>query len=249
MKKVKAQHKENLVQKQIVAGREFKGTAFIAKPDVILFKDFEVGKTYKQKVLITNVSFSFNSYKVLPITDAYKDFFEITWAPSGRMSAGLSNTVEVAFSPQINEVIVTALPLLAETGRIDIPLECYCRKAIVKPDKTSLDFGSVIYGEEGKVRLVLHNTGALSTNFEILTQEGKRLPLSKPIKLAPAQLAGNLLKQQESALEEARQQEEKDRYPEKKEEPVEEHKEEEKQEEEKKEEEKKEEKKSEVKKI
>ena len=72
MRKVKEGHKQTLVQKQIVAGKEFKGTAFIAKPDVILFKDFELGKTYRQKVIITNVSFSFNSFKVLQITDAYK---------------------------------------------------------------------------------------------------------------------------------------------------------------------------------
>ncbi len=38
MKSVKESHKKNLVHKQVVAGKEFKGTAFIAKPDVILFK-------------------------------------------------------------------------------------------------------------------------------------------------------------------------------------------------------------------
>ena len=38
MREAKEKHKQNLVQKQVVAGKEFKGTAFIAKPDVILFK-------------------------------------------------------------------------------------------------------------------------------------------------------------------------------------------------------------------
>lgn len=30
--------KENIVKPQVVAGREFKGTAFISKPDRIIFK-------------------------------------------------------------------------------------------------------------------------------------------------------------------------------------------------------------------
>eukprot|EP00826_Nyctotherus_ovalis_P031516 TRINITY_DN2519_c0_g7_i2.p1 TRINITY_DN2519_c0_g7~~TRINITY_DN2519_c0_g7_i2.p1 ORF type:complete len:177 (-),score=54.06 TRINITY_DN2519_c0_g7_i2:34-564(-) len=139
MRRVKESHKRNLIQKQIVAGREFKGTAFIAKPDVILFNDFELGKTYKQKILVTNASFSFNSFKLLPITDAFKDFFEIIYSPSGRMSAGLSTTIEIIFTPQVNSDIITSLPLLAETGPINIPLKCYCRKGIVKAESTSLD--------------------------------------------------------------------------------------------------------------
>ena len=116
------------------------------------------------------------------------------------MSAGVSTHAEVVFTPQVNADIVTVLPLLAETGPINIPLECYCRKAIVKPDKTTLDFGSVIYGEEGKVKLVLQNSGALPVRFELLSRDGKKLPLTKPVKLAPAQLADNLLKQQEAEV-------------------------------------------------
>ena len=123
------------------------------------------------------------------------------------MSAGLATTIEIIFTPQVNADIVTVLPLLAETGPINIPLECYCKKAIVKGDKTLIDFGSVIYGEEGKVKLVLTNTGALPVNFEIRTSEDKKLPLTKPVKLAPAQLADNLLKQQIAEEEEKARQE------------------------------------------
>ena len=35
---------ENIVEKQVVWGKEFKGAAFIADPAEIVFKDFEVGK-------------------------------------------------------------------------------------------------------------------------------------------------------------------------------------------------------------
>lgn len=60
---------------QIVAGREFKGTSFTSKPDVILYKDFTVGAAHTLNVLFTNVSFSFNSFKLLPLEDKIKDFF------------------------------------------------------------------------------------------------------------------------------------------------------------------------------
>ena len=77
MAKARVRQKENIVKPQVVAGREFKGTAFISKPDQIIFKDFTVGMAHTQTVLFTNVSFSFNSFKLLPLEDKVKDFFHI----------------------------------------------------------------------------------------------------------------------------------------------------------------------------
>ena len=79
LEKAKVRKKENMTGPQIVMGREFQGQAFISKPDKIIFKDFVVGRSYKQTILITNVSLSFNSFKVLPIQDEFKDFFEVTY--------------------------------------------------------------------------------------------------------------------------------------------------------------------------
>lgn len=81
--------------------------------------------------MLTNVSLSFNSFKVLPLDDEIKDFFEITYTPSGRMSAGLSTTIQIVFTPKVRkdakgEDIHSVLPLLAETGPIDIPIICTC---------------------------------------------------------------------------------------------------------------------------
>ena len=64
-----ARQKAGIVKPQIVTGKEFKGTAFISKPETILFKDFAVGKPMTQTILLTNVSFSFNSFKLLPLSD------------------------------------------------------------------------------------------------------------------------------------------------------------------------------------
>ena len=38
MDKARVRQREGIVKPQIVAGREFKGTAFISKPDKIIFK-------------------------------------------------------------------------------------------------------------------------------------------------------------------------------------------------------------------
>ena len=38
MAKARVRQKEGIVKPQVVAGREFKGTAFISKPDKIIFK-------------------------------------------------------------------------------------------------------------------------------------------------------------------------------------------------------------------
>lgn len=43
MSKAKVRQKDGIVKPQVVAGREFKGTSFISKPEQIIFKDFTVG--------------------------------------------------------------------------------------------------------------------------------------------------------------------------------------------------------------
>ena len=60
---------------------------------------------------MTNVSFSFNSFKLMPLEDKIKDFFNIVYAPSGRMSAGLSTTITITFTPQLNEDINSFFPI------------------------------------------------------------------------------------------------------------------------------------------
>ena len=62
LKKAQLRQKSRLLEgtPQIAGGRTFHGQAFVAKPDIILFKDFQVGKVYKKKILLTNVSLTFN---------------------------------------------------------------------------------------------------------------------------------------------------------------------------------------------
>jgi hypothetical protein len=169
MEKARIRGKEGLTKPQIVQGKEFKGTSFISKPETIFFKDFNVGKTHVQTILLTNVSFSFNSFKVLPLDDSIKDFFEIKYTPTGRMSAGLSTTIQITFMPQLNQDINQVLPILAETGPINIPLICTCKKALLEVPEPIIDFGDVIFGEQATKNLKITNSGALSSKIYIKT--------------------------------------------------------------------------------
>ena len=83
----------------------------------------------------------------MPLEDKLKDFFNIVYTPSGRMSAGLSTTITITFTPQLNEDINSFFPILAETGIIQIPLVCTCKKALLEVDEPLVDFGEVIFGE------------------------------------------------------------------------------------------------------
>lgn len=44
---------------------------------ILLSKDFDVGKTYKKTVKLTNVSYTVNYIKFVDITDLLKDFIKI----------------------------------------------------------------------------------------------------------------------------------------------------------------------------
>ncbi len=40
-------------------------------------QDFDVGKTYKKKVMLTNVSYTVNYCKLMGITEHLKDFIDV----------------------------------------------------------------------------------------------------------------------------------------------------------------------------
>ena len=88
------------------------------------------------------------------------------------MSAGLSTTITITFTPQLNEDIDSVFPILSETGRIDIPLICTCKKALIEVENPEIDFGNVIFGEQQVRYLKLKNSGALATKIYIKTNVG-----------------------------------------------------------------------------
>merc|ERR1719460_2926695 len=176
--------KANICSVQKCWGQEFKGNAFIAKPSSITFFDFEVGKKYKKVIEITNVSLTFNQFKLLPLNDRYKDFFDIIFVPPGRMSAGVTRYITVWFTPKVFEDIDTTFPILAQTGRIDFPLQCKTKKTILTitpqdPDANAIiDFGQILSGEQGEQVLTIKNAGALPAAYKLEPAEASNELLS-----------------------------------------------------------------------
>ena len=64
MAKASEVHKHNLTSVQKCWGKTFEGAGFTCTPGVIRYDDFEVGKKYKVEVTVTNVSLTFNQFKL-----------------------------------------------------------------------------------------------------------------------------------------------------------------------------------------
>ena len=92
------------------------------------------------------------------------------------MSAGLSTTITITFTPQLNEDINSVFPILSETGRIDIPLICTCKKALIEVENPAIDFGDVIFGEQNTQYLKIKNNGALPTKIYVKSPDGTTIP-------------------------------------------------------------------------
>eukprot|EP00937_MAST-01D_sp_MAST-1D-sp2_P006935 g6935.t1 len=163
--------RNNIVQKQVVWGKEFTGRPFLSEPAEILFKDFTVNKTERRRVVLTNVSFSFNTFKLLPLPDDIKDFFEIEYKKPGRMSAGMTCTIHITFHPKVNKDILADLPCLAQTGPFTIPLLCTTKKAVPSVSTQDISFQNVVMGESSTFKLVISNNGALPVHCTLENAE------------------------------------------------------------------------------
>lgn len=83
------------------------GQAFLSKPAEVVFKDFEVGKVFRRRLQLTNVSYTVNHCKLLGLSDHLKDFITIDFNPPGSMSAGLTCHMNVTFEPKVCSCILT----------------------------------------------------------------------------------------------------------------------------------------------
>lgn len=92
------------------------------------------------------------------------------------MSAGLSTTIQITFTPQVNKDINDYFPILAETGPINIPLVCTCKKALLSVENPHIDFGNVIFQEKLTKSLKIKNSGALPTQIFVKTEDSRSIP-------------------------------------------------------------------------
>uniref|UniRef100_A0A8C3SQ21 Cilia and flagella associated protein 74 n=1 Tax=Chelydra serpentina TaxID=8475 RepID=A0A8C3SQ21_CHESE len=164
--------RSGIIHKQVVSGHEFKGCPFYSKPSLIHFKDFDVGKTYKKKIILINASYSVNFCKLVGVSEHLKDFINIHFDPPGQMSAGMSCEVVVTFKPMINEVLEGKVTFLAQNGSFSISLKCTTKRCVLALDKELIDFGTHVVGDTISRTIILTNSGALGTRFKLQTSAG-----------------------------------------------------------------------------
>ena len=167
MQKAMEKLKTNIVRKQVAAGREFKGQPFRSQPEVVIFKDFEVDKSYQRRVQLTNVSYTVNHCKFIDVTDNLKDFCFVEFNPPGALSAGLTCWFQIKFTPRVEMDIEGAVCFLAQTGPFEVPVSCCKKKCIVLLEKERIDFGRICKGEKSRKSIELRNEGAVPTDFTI----------------------------------------------------------------------------------
>lgn len=157
-----------LYTSQKVCGREFSGDSFIPTPKKIVFRDFEVGRKYKQRCTLTNVSYSFNTFKVLDIEPEFRGFFDVEYEFPGKLSAGMSSDVFLTFTPKVANAISTTLPVSTNTGIVHVPLECFPKSADVFTPTPILDFATVTLGDTPTMMGELQNVEAIPVPFTVL---------------------------------------------------------------------------------
>ncbi|XP_054868574.1 cilia- and flagella-associated protein 74 isoform X2 [Amphiprion ocellaris] len=152
-----------------VHGKEFKGPSFISKPEVIDFQNFEVGKKYKKKIILTNISYTINHCKFLKVSAQLKDFISINFEPPGSLSTGMACDLQVVFHPMINKDLEGEIQFASAVGPFSVPVRCTIKKCILKVDSQFIDFGSHVVGQTVSRTITLTNKGALATLFSLDT--------------------------------------------------------------------------------
>ncbi|XP_026126470.1 cilia- and flagella-associated protein 74 isoform X1 [Carassius auratus] len=151
--------------KKTVKSRESKGPPFISKPEVILFKDCDVGNIYKKKVMLTNVTYMTNYCKLLGVSQNLKDYVSVSFEPPGPMSAGMACELEVIFRPLLDVDLDGMIHFQSATGPFSVSIKCSKKKCEVVVDQWLVDFGSHVVGQNVSRVITLTNRGALGTRY------------------------------------------------------------------------------------
>jgi len=161
-----------LYRARVARGETFVGDSFAPSPKVVTFADFAVGKTYKRKVLLTNVSYAQSTFRVLPFTDhTHASVFTVEYARAGATSAGMSHCLTVVFAPTVSVEIDAQLPIRTTTGVVFVPIRCAPKTSNVRIVGNDLDFGDVVIGETKRVVAELRNEGAAAASFALSRNE------------------------------------------------------------------------------
>ncbi|XP_061423846.1 cilia- and flagella-associated protein 74 isoform X2 [Lethenteron reissneri] len=149
-------------------GLTVQGRSFSSKPNVIAFKNFDVGKIYKLKVVLTNVSYTSNFCRYKGMSEHLEDYVSVRFKPPGQMSAGMSFELMVTFEATKNEDLNGELQFAAQSGPFTVPVQCTTKKCDVTVDRSKIDFDTHVVGETIRRTFTLVNRGALGTRFRFV---------------------------------------------------------------------------------
>ncbi|XP_041954743.1 cilia- and flagella-associated protein 74 isoform X2 [Alosa sapidissima] len=150
------------------AGRGFKGPPFISKPAAIHFKDFDIGRVYRKRITLTNVTYSTNYCKLLGISTHLMDFISLSFQPPGPMSPGMTCEMEALFKPVLNEDLEGEVCFSSAAGSFSVPVRCTTKKCQMVVDSSLIEFGSHVVGQTISRVITLSNRGARGTRYFLL---------------------------------------------------------------------------------
>lgn len=163
--------KANVFSKQIVWGKEFQGRPFLSSPEQIWFKDFTVNEPMRLSFKLTNVSHTFNHFKLLALPDRIKDDFSLSYEKPGRMSAGMTCSLVIEFFPRRNCDMREEILFHAKTGPFSVPLICTRKQVVPKLSLSKIHFDQIVLGEVATRRVRIRNEGALCASIKIIEVE------------------------------------------------------------------------------
>jgi hypothetical protein len=163
--------KQSAIKDQVVGGRKFTGVSFKSNPKTIHFKDFDVGGKYTMKIILTNISYTITTCKLINLTERLKDFITIEFQPPGQLSAGLQCEFSVTFEPKINEDLDGEIQFMATNGPFVVPIICTTKKCDVAVNMTTVNFNTIVIAETLTKKIELANKGALGTNYKLVNRK------------------------------------------------------------------------------
>ncbi|KAL2103185.1 hypothetical protein ACEWY4_000053 [Coilia grayii] len=150
------------------AGKAPKGPPFTSRPHTIHFKDFDVGKVYRRRVTLTNVTYSSTYCRLLGLHSPLSTYITLSFQPPGPMSPGMSCEMEAVFKPVLNEDLEGEVCFSSAAGDFSVPVRCSTKKCQMEVDCVQVVFGSHVVGQSVSRLITLSNKGARATRYFLL---------------------------------------------------------------------------------
>uniref|UniRef100_A0A4W4DUM2 Abnormal spindle-like microcephaly-associated protein ASH domain-containing protein n=1 Tax=Electrophorus electricus TaxID=8005 RepID=A0A4W4DUM2_ELEEL len=160
------------------AGKELKHPPFVSKPEIVLFKDFDLGRTYKKKVVLTNVCHTTNYCRFLGVSQNLFDFLSVSVCIEIQFPYCLQNilvlgilSTHVSFllflSFQLNEDLDGRIQFQSANGPFYVIVKCRRKRCEMVVDSSLIDFGTHVVGQTISRVISLTNRGALGTCYAL----------------------------------------------------------------------------------